>query len=619
MTWNRRAMRAAAAAAGLLAAGRVLAQNDECAGAIPLVDGINGPFDTTGATLSAPPFACAPGGPDLWFRYTATCAGTATFTTCPPGVSSFDTAIQAYPGTCGSPGTGSCANDSCGPASGSTVSIPLAAGAISLLRVGGFDATAAGTFSILVACAPSTTDYGDAPPPAGLAAHTSATLSERLGAISTGDAGTVSPAWYGDAGDDGIVSVSGLFPGSSGATIVVRATNPSATIADFCRIWVDRDAGVGFTAADALPIQAGVVGLGGLDFTFGPFAYPATAPASPMVRARLSFDATGVSSADGTGSFGEVEDYVLPGTGGPVTAPVPAGGGADAGDAPLPYPPCNATFIASERLGLAASPDAAAPVGPGAGDGAWDDDADDGLVRIEGLSPGGSCTIVVRASNPAGTFTDRIGGWIDFDGDGTWDEAGEAFAPLAVPVGPVPVLATLGPLAVPAGAASLLRTRLKLSFGTTGVQAAGMGFTFGEVEDYLLPPSAGVGCYSTGGASPSIWASDPPRAGLPFTWRASGLSPGVAAFMIVDGLSFLPGGIDMSSLAPGAIPPATCFLYVGLGGILAGVGSPGPAGDLAVTVPVPPGTSGGTVFLQSVQVTLPLAVALTPVLPLTVL
>ncbi|MGH7150239.1 MAG: GEVED domain-containing protein, partial [Planctomycetota bacterium] len=275
--------------------------------------------------------------------------------------------------------------------------------------------------------------------------------------------------------------------------------------------------------------------------------------------------------------------------------------------------------IDSERLGLLVTADANAPVGPGAGDAAWDDDADDGIVRIDGLTPGGSCTIVVRASNPSGAFIDRISGWIDFDGDGTWDEAGEAFAPLALPVGSVPVLATLGPLAVPASAASLLRTRLKLSFGTTGAQAAGMGFTFGEVEDYLLPPSAGAGCDTTGGPPPAIWAEDPPRAGLPFTWKAAGLAPGVEAFMGLDVISLLPGGIDASVFAPAAIPPATCFLYVGLGGILAGIGFPDASGDLAVTVPVPSGISGATVFLQDFQVSLPFAISMTPVLPLTVL
>ncbi len=608
-----------AAAVSILAAGTAIAQNDECGGAIPIVDGLNGPFDTTGATPSAPAFSCVPGGPDLWFTYLAPCTGVATFTTCPPGAAAFDTAMQVHAGSCGTLGPGACANDSCGVASGSSVSIPVTAGTTYVVRLGGFDGTQAGTSSILVTCAPSTTDFGDAPAAGGIAAHTSATLSERLGSASTGDAGTVTPSWYGDAGDDGIVSVSSLFPGSTSATIVVNATNPNGTIVDLCRIWVDRDAGTGFTPSDALPTQSGPVGPGGFDFTFGPFAYAATAPASPMVRARLSFDATGVASASGTGSFGEVEDYVLPGSGGPVTAPTAGGGGADAGDAPLPYPPCNATFLASERLGLAASADATAPVGPDAGDAAWDDDSDDGIVRIDGLASGGSCTLVVRASNPTGTFTDRISGWVDFDGDGTWDEAGEAFAPLSVAVGPVPVEATLGPLAVPAGAANLLRTRLKLSFGTVGAQAAGMGFTFGEVEDYLLPPTAGGGCDTAGGASPTIWAEDPPRAGLPFTWKAAGLAPGVEVFMVLDGISLLPGGIDASIFAPGAIPPATCFLYVGLGGVLAGIGLPSAAGDLAVTVPVPAGSSGARVFLQNLQVSLPLAVRLTPVLPLTVL
>jgi hypothetical protein len=142
--------------------------------------------------------------------------------------------------------------------------------------------------------------------------------------------------------------------------------------------------------ADALPIQSAAVGPAGTFFSFGPFTHAATAAPSPYVRVRLSRDTAGVSSPTSTGEFGEVEDYVLPGTGGPNSQGLftPGNPGADAGDAPLPYPPVAALSTECERLGLIVDADVMSPVGfPTSGTAAWDDDGpdDDGIARIDGL------------------------------------------------------------------------------------------------------------------------------------------------------------------------------------------------------------------------------------------
>jgi hypothetical protein len=607
---------------GLLAlaalAGPALGQlpNDECATATVLLDGLNaGPFTNAGATDNGadPAWTCGSASLDVWFTYTATCSGAVTFSACAPASAAFDSVFATYTGTCGALALAHCNDDTCGLASEATV--PVTAGQTVLLRVGGF-LGATGTFGVNVSCLPLIDDFGDAPAGAGVARHTGATASERLGTAVTAEAGTATPSWYGDGGDDGIVSVSSLFPGSTSATIVVHATNPGGTFSDYCRIWVDRNTGVGWSnTTDPLPTQSASVGPAGTNFTFGPFTYTTTAPPSPFVRVRLSFDTTGVSAASSTGSFGEVEDYVLPGSGGPNTT---SANGRDAGDAPAPYPPCTSTNTLSERLGTGVTNDANAPVGPDGGDAAWNDDTDDGIVRIDGLTPGGSCTIVVRGSNPLGSFTDTVGGWIDFNNNGTWDEASEAFAPVAASVGPAGTSVTLGPLAVPVTSSGPYRTRLKISFGAAGAQAAGASFTFGEIEDYLLPSSAGIGCNTAPGAAPTIWAEDPPRQGLPFTWKEAGLAPGVGTIVLIDTGTFLPGGIDVSVFAPGLIPPATCFLYVGLGTFISSVGAADPSGNVSVTVPVPPGVAGVTLYLQSFQIAPPLSLLMTPALPLTI-
>src|SRR5262245_52876584 len=274
--------------------------NDECASAGVLVPGANAVSNNCATTSAGVPAACAANGRDVWYTYTAGLTGTATLSMCAAagGSGTFDTVLTAYTGTCGALVQAACNDDTCGLQS--QITFAITAATTYRVRLAGFGTPGAqGTGSIFLSEAvapPPTTDFGDAPTGAGIAAHTSETSSGRLGTVVTGDLATVTPSWYGDAGDDCIVSKSALFPGSVGATIVVNATNPSGTFTDFCRIWVDRNATLGWsTAIDALPTQTASVGPGGTNFTFGPFTYSASAPASPKVRVRLSFNPTGVS------------------------------------------------------------------------------------------------------------------------------------------------------------------------------------------------------------------------------------------------------------------------------------------------------------------------------------
>ncbi len=620
------------ASALLLLAGLGSAQpaNDECASPVVLLDGTSAALTNVGATTNPgdPMFTCAPAVDDVWFTYTPSCSGTVVLAMCPaPAVNSIDAVMEVFSGSCGSLTLLACDDDGCpGTSGGSQIVLPgVTAGVPLTVRVGSFNTmtppVATGTFSIFASCtAVVVDDFGDA---SGLnfARHTNAVAGQRLGTAVTGDAVTPTPAWYGDAGDDGIVSVANLSPGTTTGQVVVSATNPFASSTSFCRLWVDRNNGVGWSPfSDAFPMQSATVGAAPVNFTFGPFSMLANSPPSPFVRVRLASSTVGMTASIGTAAFGECEDYVLPGTGGPVMAPV---GGNDAGDAPLPYPPANSTVIISERLGAAVSAtDANAPVGFGVttGTAAWDDDAgDDGIVRLEGLVPGGSCTLVLRAVDPLGTFTDDTSAWMDFDGDGSWDDIGEAFAPVTVNIGPTPVTVTLGPLAVPASVGSTVATRLKVAYvgDPQSVEAAGTSFEFGEIEDYLLPVAAGTGCGIGPNGTPTIWAEDPPRQGLPFTWKEANLSPGSGAFLILDSVNFLPGGIDVFLLAGPIVAPGTCFLYTGLTTI-APIGAADPNGDLSVTLPVPAG-SAGTVYLQSFQIGPALTIFMTPVLPLTIL
>lgn len=124
--------------------------NDECGGALVIQDGLNGPFVNSTATNSLPPWLCGSASKDLWFRYTASCTGTAIFETCAD--TAFDSVLQVFSGTCGSLSSLGCNDDACSLQS--SLSVPVTSGVDYLVRVGGFGG-ASGSFRIsVVGCIP---------------------------------------------------------------------------------------------------------------------------------------------------------------------------------------------------------------------------------------------------------------------------------------------------------------------------------------------------------------------------------------------------------------------------------------------------------------------------------
>ncbi len=123
-----------------------LAQNDECATATTLTAGVALPFDTSSASLSAPAWPCAGAStsPDLWYVFTATVTATHRFETCG---SSYDTALQVFSGSCAALTSVACNDDSCQLSS--RVEVPLNAGDVRYIRVGGFGANSIGAGTIL--------------------------------------------------------------------------------------------------------------------------------------------------------------------------------------------------------------------------------------------------------------------------------------------------------------------------------------------------------------------------------------------------------------------------------------------------------------------------------------
>ena len=132
------------------------AQGDECGAALPVVDGVNGPFTNVGATVSMPSWPCRSQNiRDVWFSYTATCTGLVFAGTCSPGTS-LDTQLEVFAGSCGALRSIFCDDDGCGVRS-SLVTWVAVTGQTYLIRVGGFGGMT-GTFDLVLDCSGAPTN-----------------------------------------------------------------------------------------------------------------------------------------------------------------------------------------------------------------------------------------------------------------------------------------------------------------------------------------------------------------------------------------------------------------------------------------------------------------------------
>lgn len=146
--------------------------NDDCADATLIAPGIH-PFSTVDATTDGPDqpgsdcdaFQESNVNNDVWFEYTATCDGLASFSTC--GTANFDTRIAVYPGGQCPPSAGSLiiCNDDFGDCAdfSSFLEWEVTEGSTYLLRIGGYSAedSGSGTFELIEDCDFEPTDWCD--------------------------------------------------------------------------------------------------------------------------------------------------------------------------------------------------------------------------------------------------------------------------------------------------------------------------------------------------------------------------------------------------------------------------------------------------------------------------
>lgn len=147
----------AAAALAVALSASLVAQNDDCTGALPVTLGANGPFDNLTATTSAPAWPCAIGGNDVWFVFQSPLTGNVTINTCTN--SSYDTALQVFDGSggCGALSSLGCNDDFCGLRS--QLIIPMTMGGTYYIRVGGYNG-ARGSFELNIGVPSTSAVYG---------------------------------------------------------------------------------------------------------------------------------------------------------------------------------------------------------------------------------------------------------------------------------------------------------------------------------------------------------------------------------------------------------------------------------------------------------------------------
>lgn len=140
--------------------------NDNCANAIDIFDGSTA-FSTVNATTDGPAHSgsCQFDGQtyrDIWFRYTASCTGELSVSTC--NTAQYDTDLVVYNGCncatltadlldCNDDGSG-CAGYS------SFVTVPAVMGQCYFIRVGGFQSGDQGTGNLVIACLDQATTPG---------------------------------------------------------------------------------------------------------------------------------------------------------------------------------------------------------------------------------------------------------------------------------------------------------------------------------------------------------------------------------------------------------------------------------------------------------------------------
>ncbi len=338
-------------------------------------------------------------------------------------------------------------------------------------------------------------DLGDAPDSylttmaAGGASHTIIPGFQLGSANDHEPDGQPTPAADGDDSDAGGDDEDGVaFPGGmamAGACettdVTVTLTNTAGMAQGFVDAWIDFDGNGSFDhPAEHL--------FGGASMQLNPgantlsYMVPCAAQPQATSYARFRLSSVGGTLPGGTAADGEVEDYLFQVK------------GVDFGDAPDSYGTTIAatgathTIVPGFQLGAANDTESDGQPSPNADGDDTDPEGDDedGIAFPGGMAMAAACesaSVDVTLVNTAGFATAFVDGWIDYNGDGTFDHPAEhifAGASMQIPAGTSTLNYTV-PCDV-APSASYARFRLS---STGGLTPTG-GSADGEVEDYAF-------------------------------------------------------------------------------------------------------------------------------------
>ena len=358
-------------------------------------------------------------------------------------------------------------------------------------------------------------DYGDAPDPTypTLAASNGANhvivAGIRMGAlIDSEQDGQPNVAATGDDGatsdDEDGVTLSALAAGQP-AVASVNMVGLTGTPVCYLNAWIDFN-GNGSWLDAGEKIATNFALNGGAVRTVN-FTVPVAVTTSPTY-ARFRCSTTQNLTPTGSAPDGEVEDYRVT---------IAQNASLDYGDAPDPtYPTLSTSGGASHVLGaggprMGVCVDAEAngqPNGTAIGDdGATgapvfgtcvNNDDEDGVSGLDGLVEGVASNLTIAVSNA----TCALNAWIDYNGDGDWNDTGEQIATNAAMV----VGNNTWPVTPPAAATQAptfarFRCSTQSGLGTTGAAADG------EVEDYQLSIGAGSSSNDWGDAPDPNYAT----------------------------------------------------------------------------------------------------------------
>lgn len=327
------------------------------------------------------------------------------------------------------------------------------------------------------------TDFGDAPASygtqgPGAASHTIDPLATlMLGqCVDTEPDGQPDIAALGDDANAGTSRVGSCFDDEDGVSftspiIACQSATVSVTASStgLLDAWVDfnRDGDFDDAGERIFAGQTVVAGANALTYTVP------CGTAEGVTYSRFRLSTAGISTPAGAAADGEVEDYAI------------NLGAVDFGDAPDTYGTTlgsggpNHGVIAGFSLGATVDVEAAGqPSIDALGDG---DDEDGVTLPAAGLTACSSVNIPVTLTNTAGVATPRLDAWIDFDGDGAFNDPRDRIATaLALVSGANSVVVN-----VPCDARSVA-TYARFRLSSTGVSTSGGPATDGEVEDWAL-------------------------------------------------------------------------------------------------------------------------------------